>query len=390
MRLCSIIIGSWFPKTSVHFNEFYNFLINKNVIPSLNLDKAKDLHKRLTIKSIHLTNENNIRGLQVFSGVFEFCYYEDGLLTVQLTTADVKRAKKQIEKFYNKVLTPILSYLYSSGAKGMEIIRLPGSEKTIYLLAQNPKKEDAELLYQGQKYTTTKLEGKNVFTSGSQTLIDNSISENAKKNLINFLIFYNEAKKHADALLQTHRYIWDDAEKLVSSKSVIASKLIDASEKLSEHAKNVSNIQNRIEQIQLNIDFRKQHLISTSKLITTNYFDEISYLFDYLKNIFLMTEKNLINKINHLNSAYSEQQQRSLNQLQFIFLIGVVVSFITLGAFPSAKLFFYNQLGEPLATADLLSFDFKTLLLYGTITIAATIFISLLWALLFKKTRIKK
>ena len=391
MKIQSIWLGSWFPKTSIHFQELVNFLENKLVIDALDPQRAKILHKKLTIQHLEIIEEGKIKCIKGISGIYEFRYYEDGLLSVNSTASDYEKSKTGIENFYHQQLVPVLSYLYSLGAKGLEIIRTPGSGKKIYLCAEGITTEKLKELFSKSKYQKIVADELRIFVGDFLTIIEEKkqTTDDVIQHFINYDIFYSEVKKHANALLQTHRFIWDNAEQLIKPGYLKASLLFSVSQQLATYAKDVGNIQSRIEQIQLNIDFRKNVWHQYKPLATRGNLEALSYLFKYLENIFTMTKNNLQNNAEYLSSAYNERQQNLLNRLQFLFLIGVVVAFITLGAFPGAKFIFYDLTGQQIASGDMISFDLKTLLVFGSITIVLTLIILAGWIIMFKKRSIE-
>lgn len=386
MKIHSIWLGSWFPKTSIHFQELVNFLKNQTVIAGLDSKKAKMLYKTLSPQNLEIVIIDKIKCIQGTSGVYNFRYSEDGLLTVNYPTEDLKEGKAQIEKFYHRQLVPVLSYLYSLGAKGLEIIRTPGSEKKLYLSVENVTSKDLHELFGEKGYGENMIEELRVYTGNEFVIIekDKRTEDSVVENFINYSIFYNEVKKHADALLQTHRFVWDDAEKLITQSKIKFSQLIAVNQQLSSHAKNVDNIQSRIEQIQLNIDFRKNIWQQYKQYISFGNFEELSYLFKYLQNLFNMTRNFIHTNTDYLTAQYSEIQQKLLNRLQFLFLVGVIVSFITLGAFPGANFTFYDPSGQQIASGVMVSFNFETLLIFGSATIFVTLITIIFWIALFK------
>lgn len=393
MDVKSISLGSWFPKTSLHFQEFFNFLKDQTVIAGLDKQKAKKLHQDLAPENLEILTIHKLRYIKGTSGPYEFNYFEDGLLIISGPANNLKEDREKIEEFYHKIFTPALGYLFSLGAKGLEIIRTPGSEKKVYLCVDGATEEDLRKLFGQNKYNEIEIEKLRVYAGESLMVIeeDKNTKDSALKKVITYAIFFNEAKKHAGALLQTHRLIWDDAEKLLNDSNTKPSLLFAVSQKLAVHANNVDNIQSRIEQMELNINFRKHFWQQYEQPESLGNLGELDYLFQYLENIFIMTKDFLQTNVNHLTSQYNELHQKLLTRLQFLFLAGVVVSFISLGTFGVWEFDFFNTAGEKIAIGTMPMFDFGDLMIYGSVTIFLTLSITAVWMLLFKrKIKIKK
>jgi hypothetical protein len=141
--------------------------------------------------------------------------------------------------------------------------------------------------------------------------------------------------------------------------------------------------------MRLNIDFRKNVFEESKEYFVLGNLTELEYLFKYLQNLFEMTQNFVKTNVNYLISQYDEKQQKLLNRLQYLFLVGVVVAFITLGAFPGADFAFFDPAGQEIATGTMISFNLRTLLIYGSITVIVTLVISSIWMLLLRG-RIKK
>jgi hypothetical protein len=386
MKIRSISLGSWFPKTSIHFYELFLFLKNQSAVAGLNPQKIKTLHKTLSPQDLKIITIDKIKCIKGASKNYEFRYFEDGLLVVNGSADDFNKGKEEIVKFYRQQLAPALSYLFSLGAKGLEVIRIPGSEKKLYLYADDINYEDLKKHFGNNEYSESVIGKLHIYTGNFLTIIEKgSQADEVIEKFINFSVFYDEVKKHANDLLQTHRFIWDDAEKLIEHNNTKSFQLITISQQLSIHIKNVGNIQSRIEQIQLNIVFRKNIWQYYKQTKSMQDLEELDYLFQYLKNIFVMTKNYLQTNTDVLTSKYNEAQQKLLNRLQFLFLVGVVVAFITLGSFPGANFTFYDISGQKIANGVMVSFNLETLMIFGIATIFITLMIIAGWVALFNK-----
>jgi hypothetical protein len=397
MKIQSISIGSWFPKTSIHAYELIGFLKQQTVSNGLDPKHAAVLHGNLSPQQVQLVVKDGVKCVQGIAESYEFQYAEDGLLVMRGTDRRVlgevsaQEARDRIQQFYRERFAPVLSYLYSRGAKGLEILRMPGSGKRVFICASNVTAKDLDDLFGSTGYNERVIGKLRAYVGDEFILVEQSkgITQRTIDAFIGNAIFYSEVKKHADALLQIHRSIWDDAEKLVDYRSTKASSLLAINEKLASHAKRVDTIQSRIAQMQLNIDYRKQIMQENKQAMSLGSLGELNHLLKYMQNVFIMTEKYIQTNITGLSARYNEAQQTLLNRLQFLFLIGVVVSFLTLGAFPGANFTFVGPTGELIASGTMVSFDLRTLVVFGLLATLITLLIAAGWTMLLRE-RIRK
>jgi hypothetical protein len=396
MNLKNIYIGSWFPKTVLHLEELFNFLDKEIIADGLSKNTANKLYKKLNLSDIKLQmNNTDFQYLKAQSGSFEFSYFEDGLLIIKKEIINLKDDISKILNFYHNELSPCLAFLYSRGAKGLEIIRSPGSEKMLFITSEETNNKEINIFFNS---LNKKINSVNNYKEFSIYYTNNIILLNFNKSsqinnyehFVEYLILNNEIKQHLNKLLQIHRYIWDKADEILAESEVKIKKLPHNNEMLNNFANIVANIKSRINQIKLNFDYREiklQKNIIPPKLLLE--FKNLDQVIDYLKNLFEMTHQHLQNNISRLSTLYQENQQNALNKLQLLFLISVVTGFLTLGAFPGAKLFFYDVNNNLISEGEITSFDIPTLLQFGAITLLTTFIIYYLWNFIFKNIKAK-
>jgi hypothetical protein len=395
MKIKKIFLGSWFPKSDLHLDEIYDFLTSGLVISLLNKEKAKALRAKLRLQEVKYEDFQDIKAVVARAGEFNIRYFEDGLLVVEKSYVGLEKDLKELSDFYQNKLSVSFAYLFSKGAKGLEIIRSPGSQKKYFFVTQKATKREIENFCRMKNssietigddadfsiYRTAKFEIVNLKKQNTKVDLD---------NLIEYLILFSEIKKHLVNLMETHRIIWDQAESIVSKSHLRASELPNLSNVLTGYSNQVANIKTRIEQMRLNFVFREDKMnedfLHHDLLLD---FQSIKQNLVYFKNLFDMTQEQLKNNINNLTSVYQSTQRRALNRLQLLFLTSVVVSFVSLGAFPGADMVFWGPAGEIIASGKFLSFDLITMIRLGGIVLLVTIILYVIWEATFKKISTK-
>ena len=395
MELKNVYIGSWFPKMSLHLEEFRNFLLNGSVIELLEKKTALELFKKLNPKAVELGEREGIKFVQARSGEVVFRYFEDGLLVVEKQATDLKKDFDKIVKFYKNDLSPVLAYIFSKGAKGLELIRAPGSKKPHFVSSLGASKDEIDSFFSAQNKTVDTVSSyKELSVNYGDELVLINInkigerSEEDAKSLVENIILFNETGRHLHKLLQIHRDIWSKAEVIISKSSTEIKDLPKDSEALTNFADTVVNIKARIAQMKLNLIFRESTFGNKGGERLLLKFKTRNQDLDYLLSLFEMTSTHLNNNIAQLSSIYQEQQQKSLNRLQMLFLAGVVTGFLALGSFGDMDLVFYGPDKNLLAQGGYTVFDTVTLVKYGGIAVLATLLIYYFWNIFaFKKIK---
>lgn len=395
MNIKSVYIGSWFPKTNIHLKELELFLKNNVVAEGLDLIEGKKLHRKLSAHhTVTHTNKDGLKHLHAECGSYGFTYYGDGLLVVKKPAVDVEKDMKEIVTFYREKLSPTLAYLYSRGAKGLEIIRQPGSKKTIFLNSEGNTNTEIRHFFRS---LGEEVHAVHNYKESSAFYTDNFILLNcSKKNshklcdhIISHLILFNEVKKHSNRLLEMHRYVWDEADRIISESKVRVKDLPKYNEILTDFSNMIDNISSRIDQMKLNFEYRESKAQENEHIYEKLWpnFENLQQNLDYIKNLFTMTHQHLQNNINHISSIYQENQENALNKLQLLFLLSVTTGFASLGGYIMQDPTIPNEI-----TNNFIGFHFPTLLRFGGIAFLGTIVIYYLWNYTFKnvKTKLKK
>lgn len=397
MKIKNIYIGSWFPKTKLHLDEFHGFLQDCKVNPELDQQRATALHRKLkpenisssiTAKDLAEVSASNTKG-------YQYSYYEDGLLLLKSRVKNFRKSRGDLVDFYQNILTPCLAFVFSRGAKGLEIIRLPKLPKKIFTVTQNASSKSIEkfLNQENEKIQNHyKFKLFEVFFSENLVIINlkKTFSQKSIDGIIQELIFLTEINRHFYWLLQTHRYIWDEAEKILESKGIKAQNIPTYIENLTRYYRNTTNVNSRIDQMSVVLNTREKKLQDITDKKWQRYFEnkfrKTKLEAQYIKKLFLMTSNFLKNNINYLSSIYQQLSAESNRKLQFLFLANVVSAFLTLGTIFGANIYLFNK-NELVLEGSIDSFNFSVMLSFVFVSLLITSIIYFFWNRIFRNIR---
>ncbi len=394
MKIKNIYIGSWFPKIKLHLDEFKQFLNDATIHPELDKKKAKELFRKLRPQNVY--TDISAKGLTEIIAEnqkgFTYSYYEDGLLLLKGKADNFRTSRGKIVDFYQNTLTPCLAYIFSRGARGLEIIRLPKLPKRIIATTEKANKKSINNFFSKEKET---IDESHKFGSFEVYFAENIILINIKSklsagqidNIVQEITFLTEINRHLYWMLQTHRFVWEEARKILDISYVQTKQLPKYIEKLTIDYKNVTNINSRIDQMGVVLDARKESLTNINNNKWHDYFNnkfqKTAMETKYIKKTFIMTSGFLKNNITYLSSLYQEISEEAIRRLQFLFLINVVSSFLVLGTIFGANIYWYQQ-GELIAQGKIDSFNFSVLISFGFLTLLLSSIIYYFWNNIFK------
>lgn len=398
MKIEKIYTGSWFPRTKLHLQEFFNFL--KYQSSELKLDKKKivALHNSLKINKIDYRG-GNFDKISVNCEGCDFEYFEDGLLVLEKKFKKIEEDLPFLESFYQKKLAEILTFIYSKGAPlPLLTILVPVHRvrTTILTMSQAKENEINDLLKKlGSNLPHAKVTDKNYqiyFSPQYICIVSKKIKTNECLNLIRHYIFFREYEAQMHKFLNINRYLWDKVANILKKEVIKYKELPDLREKLLDCKEKNTLVKNRINQMDSFIAARKIEAENAGyleflKKYKADRFSKAMSIHNYIVRLWQITDESLGSAAELINSVYQENTQKELTTLQAIFLIGVTASFLTLGAMPGAILEFFGPGGDQIASGKFISFDFITMVRFGLVALAVSSGVYFLWDMFFKNVR---
>lgn len=400
MKIKNIYLGSWFPSTFLHLEEFYNLVDLQEADPKLNRQRQGQLLRGMSIQDSELdVSPENFEYLKLISGRFVIRYFEDGLLIVSAKASNEGGEEDQIFKFYKNKLSKVLAFIRSRGPRGLEIIRKPGQRKTCFLTCEDVDLVSAKEFFAKRKEkirVVSQYPEFNLYSAGKTVLVEINpeIREQQdfdETHFMEYLIYLTEMKDHLWRLLGRQRDIWDQAEEIIEGEFRIKD-VPKQNTILTDMANEVANIESRLDQMRLNFDYRFGKVVR-GEVFSTRFqgdFRNIDQTLSYIWNLYEMTATSLSNNLENQTSFYQDNQRNALNKLQLLFLVSVVAGFIRLGSIGGSRLKIFDTDDIQVFSGIESSFNLSSLIEFGLIAIAVTAGIYYLWNFAFRRIWVRK
>lgn len=141
--------------------------------------------------------------------------------------------------------------------------------------------------------------------------------------------------------------------------------------------KDISFFRSRLDQMDIMIKSRQDYLAEFMEvgIVRTYISGRLTSLIatqSYLVDLWSMTGNYADTTMELVGLLYQENGQKELNTLQVIFMIGVLASFLTLGAMPGAMVRVFDKLGVQLYSAEISSFSLGSLIQFGLIALVVS------------------
>jgi len=342
MKIEKVYIGGWFQRTTLQLSEIYDFV--RDGTSELKLDKNKLQKMRA---DLDLTNiEYGIDGLEYLmlttSSGIHIKIFEDGLIV--LNDGDVNEFSlfqdiDSLAQYYEKKLSPALSYLFSLGAPVPKELANIETVYPYFIVLNKATEEQIQALLsrtEKQKYFDFKNDHYDVVRGNKYYFINNKTKNlHQIERYIEEQIFIREFKAQLHRYLNLHRIIWEKIDEVKENAHVRGKDIIAFSNKIDGYRKTVNLIDSRINQMNTYIKTREKIAKSDSNLIES--LDLIGYRYEtlintvsYMQQIWAMT-KNYLNQAAKLfESLESSITEKSVNSLTIVTSMGVGASLIDL------------------------------------------------------------
>lgn len=342
MKISNIYIGGWFQRTMLQLSEIYDFL--RECKTQLKLDKKKlnEFHKNLEIGKINygVAGEEYIEFTT--SSNIKVKIFEDGLIVLNNSNVSEDTLFADIEHikdYYEKILSPAFSYLFSMGAP---IPKELANIETVYpyfIICENATKEDiANLLSrtEKQKYFEFVNNKYDVIRGDKYYFINNK--KQSEKNIERYIeeqIFIREFKGQLHRYLNIHRIIWEKIDAVKENANVKGSDIVKFTSKLEGYAKTINLIDGRINQMSTYISTREKIAKSDSEIaefltISGYRYETLRDTLDYIKYLWSMT-KNYVSSAQKLfEGIKSDVTSKSVDSLTIVTSMSAGASIIGL------------------------------------------------------------
>ncbi len=342
MKIEKVYIGGWFQRTTLQLSEVYDFL--RFATSKLALDKKQllKLHKNLGVKSVLYDIDClEILKFQTEDNI-DIKIFEDGLIVLsydQMKEYSLFSDIDALANYYEKKLSPAISYLFSLGAPVPKELANIETVYPYFIVLNNETKEHInELLAktENQKYFEFKNKDYDVLRGDKYYFINNKKKTSAQvERYIEEQIFIREFKAQMHRYLNLHRIIWERIDEVKENAKVSGKDILKVNSKIDGYQKTVNLIDARINQMSTYLKTRERIAKSDEKLQES--LDMIGYRYEtlgntlsYIQYLWDMTQ----NYVNSARSLYknlkSDVTDQSINNLTIVTSMGVGASLLGL------------------------------------------------------------
>jgi uncharacterized protein Smg (DUF494 family) len=342
MKIEKVYIGGWFQRTTLQLSEVYDFLRFATSELALEKEKLKKLHKNLGLKEVTY-DIDSLELLRISTtDNIDVKIYEDGLIVLgydKMKEYSLFTDIDNLANYYEKKLSPALSYLFSLGAPVPKELANIETVYPYFVVLKNETKEHInELLAktENEKYFEFTNKDYDVLRGNKYYFINNKNKTTQEvERYIEEQIFVREFKAQMHRYLNIHRIIWERIDEVKENAKVSGKDIIKLNSKIEGYQKTVNLIDGRINQMSTYLSTREKIAKSDEKLKES--LEMIGYRYEtlgntlrYIQYLWDMTQ-NYVNSARSLfKSLQSNVTDNSINNLTIVTSMGVGASFLSL------------------------------------------------------------
>ncbi len=336
MKIKNIAIGGWFQRTTLHLTEVWDFLKYESSPLGFSKNEIRKAINRLEIKSLE-RKSGPLEYLELITQQGISCrIYEDGLITLEKESDDLKKDLATIKSYYDNKLSLSLSLIFSKGAPVPKELANIRTILPFILTVTGGNETQIKKLFTSLEeaiYSTTKAKRVAVYRGSGLIVIHNLTNEELLRSIIESQIFFREFKTQLHRYLAIHRTIW---EKIATIKEQHQIKGVDIDKlrnQLADYEKTVNLIGARIDQMDAYLKTRQK--LTDLSLIDQNLhplfqfkFETLADTLSYIKNLWKMTANYLHGTVELMNELQGKSTKNTISSLQLITTIGVVAGIL--------------------------------------------------------------
>ena len=215
----------------------------------------------------------------------EVRYYEDGLYILEVESEYISSAEVQLREYYDRVLSPAISYIFSKGAPTPKVLAniTVNHPAGIGITVANPASYKIDEKQFGKVYSCIESKGMLVYKTPkyiiavSKTNLSSEVSE-----LLEMQIFFREFKDQLQRYLNIHRGIWEEISSIKERHFIKGKEVNNLRSKLDAYQTSISLIKNRINQMGIYVNTRSS--IAKKLEIETKLVELFEYKFEVLSD----------------------------------------------------------------------------------------------------------
>jgi len=298
----------------------------------LNKEKILELKNKLNFRQVTRENDFLEYVLAKNNNGITLYYYEDGLYLLETEADFVDIAKDKLEKFYNELLNPAISYIFSLGAPTPKVLAHIKSDHPSVVLVEttDPSLFKVDKNIFGEVYSIIYSDKFNVFKTPDYIIIAvNKADVKSSMDLVGMQVFFREFKDQLERYLNIHRTIWEEITNIKDKGSIRGQDIVKNRMRLESYDRSINLINNRINQMGSYIKTRQsisaelkieEHLVK----VFDYKFETLSNTLAYIKEVWMMTKDYVKNVTSVLTEIENQSLNNSIKSLQLITSIGVI------------------------------------------------------------------
>ncbi len=345
-----VTFGGWYQRTTLHLSEIYAFFSQGTSKLGLSPLKLSQFHKLLDLHEVS-RESGYLEYVHATSGAgIEIRYYEDGLYILQLQTEDIHQGQQILEQYYERLLAPGISYLFSLGAPTPKILANIKTTHPVVVQASTKDHQHFEVdekIY-GPVYSALTSSDVSVYKTPSHIFVVSGEKKvDGVETLVDMQIFFREFKDQLEKYLNIHRTIWEEIAQIKERKAISGGEVEGIRAKLDSYQKTISLISNRINQMGSYVHTRASVSkdLHVEEQLTTLFQYKFEVLLDtleYIKEIWRMTTDYVSQAIAVMNEIQNQTLNASINSLRTVTTVGVItgiIGYLGIQKFPQVSSF---------------------------------------------------
>lgn len=345
IKLEGVYLGTWIQRTSIHLEEIYRFLKNREGIKGLDPKKLDELWERLKTQEVIFHEETEFDFLEAKCGRATVSITEDGIILLSFPPGEIRQTMTELERFYSGQFGPVLMYLFSRGAPLPKELKEVREAYPILLAVRSSSDAEAkELLKEldDQLISSVHSEDVDIFSGQKVNLFNmrgETIDKDVLEEFLRNIVFFREFKNQLSHYLNLHRSMWDQISNIRESKTIRYRDFPAVRQQILEFLKTLSFVKARIAQMGDIITARSSSINASLKDklsdLGLNRFEHLGADRKYISHLWEMTISYVNGTLNLLESLFQENTQRELAAVKFITFIAAITGFFGMNiAFP--------------------------------------------------------
>jgi hypothetical protein len=342
----SVYLGTWFPRTSLHLRELFDYFHSGIGVSGLDVKLLSDYHTRLGLEKVQICKETDFDYIKAEHNNIVMTITEDGIILLQLDNNDPEIAVEILTKFYEQQLSPAISYLFSRGAPlPRELLSVSDILPFVAVGHDLTTENNISLLSDFGETMDSRVSNKDVEIFFGKTIEIVNILSNKKNGgiidieFLRFLIFFREFEYQLSTYLHLHRELWEKISEIREKRTIRYRDFPRVREEMLDYLETMSFVKARLAQmrdiLQERQDSTNVNIMGVLEELSLDRFAYLSAEQEYIVHLWQMTTEYVHGTLSLLESLFNEHTQREITTLKYVTLVGVLTSFFGMNiAFP--------------------------------------------------------